>query len=569
MRCRLHRALAAGLVLPGLLAFAQAQEPAPAPIVRRTARLVEVSVVVQDATGKAVTGLKREDFGLLDEGKRQDITLFVPDARGTQLATDTPQDENTFTNRVERRGAIPTSVSIILLDGLNTRKADQYFARQQVLSFLLTLKPNDRVAVYALGLGLYRLHDFTSDPAALRRAVQAYQGTTGGVLRDSRPASGEQTLGALSGKDAAGKAMIENMMQWLDAVRDREAQYMMTERVRITTAALEAIGRHAAGIPGRKNLIWVSGGFPLSMGYGTAPNTFNVAPSRVSFYSDAERSVRALNDAGLVIYPVEARGVFDSFSENPNLYQSTPRMVTTAQPKGPDAATDDTDRDSLILLAQRTGGRAFYNTNDIAGAVRTAIEDSEGSYLLGYSPDHGAWFGNWRKIKVKVDRPNLRIRHRPGYFAMPEVSAYQADRLAATLSSASSPLEATAIPLTARVAFADAGRALLSVSVQVEYRALQLQRGTGNRFQGTFDVTFAQFDAGGARLRYLTQTVDMNLRSGTMFSMSKEGLEMERVIPLEPRATEVRIAVRDAATGTTGSVSIPLAKIGQAEGPTR
>ncbi len=72
----------------------------------------------------------------------------------------------------------------------------------------------------------------------------------------------------------------------------------------------------------------------------------------------------------------------------------------------------------MNLLAERTGGRAFFNTNDIQGAIRRAIDDSRVTYVLGFNPDHGNWNGKFREIKIKVKRPDTNIRYRRGYFAL-------------------------------------------------------------------------------------------------------------------------------------------------------
>jgi hypothetical protein len=313
-----------------------------------------------------------------------------------------------------------------------------------------------------------------------------------------------------------------------------------------------------ANVPGRKNLIWVSSGFPLSYGYANNMSSMMLSPERMNSYAEAERSARVLNNARLVIYPVEARGLFDAFSQNPRLNKVQSHYFRGDATPYPDASVDTSDRDSMVMLAERTGGKAFYNTNDLTGAIRNAVDDSAGAYTLGFTPTHGKWFNQWQKIKVKVKRPGIKLRHRPGYYAMPDVSPSQLSRHGIVLSAASSPLEATALRLTVRAGFADASRSAITLRIDVDPRALQLQRSTGNIFVGSFDVTFAEFGNEGQRLHYLTQAVEMKLSSKTFTSMNREGLLVERTLQLVPGTSEVRVAVRDATTGLTGSVSIPL-----------
>jgi hypothetical protein len=355
--------------------------------------------------------------------------------------------------------------------------------------------------------------------------------------------------------------LVEQTIQWLDAAQGRIASFMVTDRIRKTTAALEAIGNHVANVPGRKNLIWVSSGFPLSYGYANNMSSMMLSPERMNSYAEAERTARVLNNARLVIYPIEARGLFDAFSQNPRLNKVRSHYFQGDPTPYPDASVDTSDRDSMVMLAERTGGKAFYNTNDLTGAIRNAVDDSAGSYTLGFTPTHGNWFNQWQKIRVKVRRPGIKLRHRPGYYAMPDVSPSQLNRHDIVLSAASSPLEATALGLTVRARFKDATRSEITLRIDVDPRALQLQRSAGNVFVGTFDVTFAQFGNEGQRLYYLTQAVDLKLQSKTFTAMHREGLLMERSLQLVLGTSEVRVAVRDATTGLTGSVCIPLSKV--------
>ena len=77
---------------------------------------------------------------------------------------------------------------------------------------------------------------------------------------------------------------------------------------------------------------------------------------------------------------------------------------------------------SMTVLADRTGGRVCRNTNDLSAAIRTATDDSSSSYLLTYYPNHNKWNGDFREIKVKVNRPGVEVRARRGYFATPDVA---------------------------------------------------------------------------------------------------------------------------------------------------
>jgi hypothetical protein len=103
-----------------------------------------------------------------------------------------------------------------------------------------------------------------------------------------------------------------------------------------------------------------------------------------------------------------------------------------------------------VVLADRTGGRAFYNTNDITGAIHRAIDDSRVTYVLNYYPNHNQWDGRFREIKVKVNRPGVEVRSRRGYFAFANVVVSHKDKEAIMVDAAKSPLESTALGCASR-----------------------------------------------------------------------------------------------------------------------
>jgi len=145
-------------------------------MVKVSTRLVQASVVVEDKHGNPVTGLKKEDFTLLDDKQPQTISVFSVTTNRIPSTPSPPTPPDTFTNRISGSRDVPSNVAVILLDGLNTEFTDQAFARQQVIKFLLQIEPQDRVALYTLGNELQILHDFTGDCLDLACRAPAIQG---------------------------------------------------------------------------------------------------------------------------------------------------------------------------------------------------------------------------------------------------------------------------------------------------------------------------------------------------------------------------------------------------------
>jgi VWFA-related protein len=121
---------AIGLVLLALSLAAQAPTPEQ-PLIRVTTRLVEVNAIVRDRNGP-VKDLTKDDFTLFEKGKEQKISFFsVSSVRATQKPAE-PLPPNVFTNRPERRVEMPTNVTVVMLDGINTQIRDQAYAQAEV-----------------------------------------------------------------------------------------------------------------------------------------------------------------------------------------------------------------------------------------------------------------------------------------------------------------------------------------------------------------------------------------------------------------------------------------------------
>ena len=156
----MHRRLApaACFLLPIIILIAQDQTQ---PTIRVTTRLVQVNVVVHDKKGEPIADLKKEDFTILDKGKEQKVAVFAVDSIDAPRKAWPKLPPNIFSNRIQRADT-PTSTTVILFDGLNTRFQDQAYARKQIVKFLGGIQPHDRVALYLLGSDLRILHDFTN-----------------------------------------------------------------------------------------------------------------------------------------------------------------------------------------------------------------------------------------------------------------------------------------------------------------------------------------------------------------------------------------------------------------------
>jgi VWFA-related protein len=535
------------LILTSLLAAALTAQTAqtaqmPEVVLRTTTRLVQINVIATKH-GAAVPGLKKEDFQVFDNGKRQDIRQFSEETRALLPTAAAPLPQGTFTNQLEQRSGTPAAVTAILLDGVNTRYSDQTYARKQVVEFLKQIQPQDRIAIYTLdSRGLRVLHDYTTDSSDLVAKLAKYQG-------DIAP----DVTGASELSDPLGG--------WLGSGGNSyERAFYLNNRILQTLRAIEFIAHNLAPLPGRKNLIWVSSAFPLQIGYlgsgrgggggggmpsaasaggrsgptGMSPSSF--PRQQQTWTADADRTIRALNDANLAIYPVDARGLVASASAR--VASRTYRNQSTMEE-----------------LASRTGGRAFTNTNDIAGAIRAAVEDSSVTYTLGFYPQNDKFDNSFHNLKVKlIDFPHLDLRYRKGYVDQSTPPQDEGLRREALHDAVLSPMDANGIGLRASVRQTDAG---FDVTLRVDPRSIALDP-QGDRWAGKLDLLFVERDAHGVQTYGIDDTLSMDLKKPNYDRLQQEGLLYHRVLPLTNAASEMRVVVRDASTGAVGTITAPL-----------
>ncbi len=502
------------------------QEPSNSsgPPLEATTRLVQLSVVVKDNHDEPIGSLKKGDFTLLDNGKPQAIQIFS--VTTNQLLSGPPPrplPPNTYSNRVPGPGDAPANITVILLDALNTPFADQAFANQRVMKFLQQLQPQDRIALYTLGSRLRILQDFTNDATSLLAALKNYKGQLSDLDSSAIPDMGnKRSIGYLFTKD-------EQLY---------ESEILLGKRVRRTLDAMTAIANHAGALPGRKNLIWVSGSFPLATGFVQ----LLPAHERMVFAKDVESTAQAITNEAMVIYPVDARGLIP------------PDLAGSFAP--PDAFEFMTMKN----LAADTGGRAFFNTNDIGGAIRMAIDDSRVTYELGFYPETTKWDGSFHTLKVKVNRPGAHVRTRKGYFALPVPQMTPETRQARISQATTRLLEAHEIDVTVRVDAADSSPKnprTLGVSVVMDPHQLDLKPQDG-RWCGVVDLLFFQLDDQNRIIHTLKQPYQLNLLPGTYERSPVEGFTLTNAVQVLPEAAQLRVILRDNSTGMAGAVGVPL-----------
>jgi VWFA-related protein len=527
-------------------------QQAASPKISVTTRAVQISAVVTDSQGKPVSGLKLEDFELFDKGKPQRIAEVSEETRSSEAPPKL--QPGLFTNYWALSSSNMTPAStVILIDTLNTAAGDQQYAREQVLRFLEGIRSTDRVAIYWLGSQLRVIQEFTSDPEALVRTVRSLR------QNPSRELDGSTTATDLSAFE--GDPELAQLIRSMYAAEQNMRDFFTLQRIRLTLTAMEAIGRHVGRLPGRKNLIWVSGSFPLQIGlddYGESWKS-NPARERRAFTNLIDRTTRLFNDSNIAIYPVDARGltISPTFSTAANI---PGRPGPPASAMSPIADTNNSVH-SMNTLAGGTGGRAFVNRNDITNAIREALDETAITYMLTYYPDHNEWTGSWRKVEVKLrDREGLAIRHRSGYAALgnaPQSKDQEAERKREVQEVIESALEATEVVLVSYLSRNSENE--VDVLLRVFPYSLTLTRGAGGKWVGAVEVFYALEGAADNPDSKVIQTShDISLTPQQLEDLKTHGLQLRRRFTLPKQIERMKVVVRDKTTGRIGSLALPL-----------
>jgi VWFA-related protein len=365
---------------------------------------VVLDVVVTDSKGKPVRGLTRQDFSVSEDGKPQEVLSFdVHDLDSSKplVFKLPPMPANTFVNipTVAERGPL----YVLLLDLVNTELDDQAYARQKLLKFIDDKPKGTRFAVFVLSDGLHLVQGFTSDKDQLHD-----------VLNPSTPRTHVPRLFLAGVNFGAGDPLL-------------------------TITTLTNIARYLYGLPGRKNLIWYSGSFPVQLFpaddvAGQMPDIRNREIQVLDALARSETAVYPVNVRGVVTYP-EGRltggmpnggvGVGDS-AGTPGSNNGENAAATTSTPGGPvetalkaagSGSSLSFDYSTEDEIAKLTGGQAFYSRNNLADVLHQATELGADYYTLTYSPSNKNYNGKLRTIQVQLAKKGYYLAYRRAYYA--------------------------------------------------------------------------------------------------------------------------------------------------------
>jgi VWFA-related protein len=564
----------ATLFLAAVAVYAQTSAPASVsdqgkehPVIKSKVNIVLVDVVVTKGKGEPVSGLRQEDFKVTEEGKAQTISFFEEHRGALPTAGSQALPPHVFANDPSIKTA--DSVNVLLLDWLNTQPQDQPYVRSEITKYLRSMTPGMRMAIFSLGARLHMVQGFTGDPTELLAAL------------DDKKAGAEPPKSPLlstAQQSAAEQAIIEMMIMnqaspaAVEAVRQEIAQSSgsrVESRISLTLRALQQLARYLSSFPGRKNVIWFSGSFPVGI--------FPDAGLPRQYQTDVQQAADQLTADQVAIYPVAAVGLTGAVGFDPTADGSRRRSPT---PNVREGTTEHlSDQFAMETLAKDTGGHAFYDTNGLTEAVSHAVNDGSHFYTLAYTPTDMKADGKYRRIQVKVAGGSYRLDYRRGYYAADEGMERAPEQTPE--GDALLPLLGFGMPDFAQILFkarvlpsdpqpeAGAARAgskadlkgpltRYRVDFAISAKELKLDASPDGMRHGHIEVMLVAYDPDGKPLNLVTAKYNLGLQPQDYADAQRQGLQVPAELDVPAGEVFLRAGIYDLNSHSAGTLGIPL-----------
>ena len=523
-------------VLAGMMAgmpmVAQQQNPAGTFTLKVQSEIVLTNVVVRDKkTGEVVKGLKASDFTILENGKPQKIASFdyqsVDDAavlheKTTVTGKASIADLLNGDFASEPAGLKDHRLIVMFFDLSSMQPEDIDRAVEAAQDYInKKMQPADLVALVSLDTSLSMDQDFTADKTVLLRGLGKYNGT-----ESSGFASGNE--GGNSGGTADDASSF--------TADDSEYNSLNTDR---ELYAIRSIAKSLERVDQRKSLLYFSGGV-------TRQGIENQASMRAA----TNEAVKA----NMAIYSVDSRGL-EALSPVGNASKGSLRG-TAAYSGGAMQSNLDANfgsQETLATLSSDTGGKAFFDSNDFGPVFQQIQHDTEAYYIVGFHSTNTARDGSYRHLTVKLNRGDVKLDYRPGYYAPADFKHQKTeDREQALTEEMRSDLPATdvAVYLQALYFRLEDNRFFVPVSLIVPGSQIPFVK-NGDRDKANIDIMGQVKDAQGIVVGNVRDTVKLALDSAQQ--VQRKNIQYSTGFTLAPGRYHLKFLVRENETGRMGS----------------
>jgi VWFA-related protein len=533
---RLMAAILVG-IMAGLPGFAQQQAGDGTFTMKVQTDIVLTNVVVRDKkTGEVVKGLKQSDFTILENGKPQTIASFDyqnVDEAAVLRESATVTGKATIADLLNRDfAASPAALRdhrlIVMFFDLSSLQPEDIDRAVQAAQDYVNKKmqPADLVALVSMATGLSMDQDFTSDKAALLKGLGKYNGTEGTGF-----ANGNER-GTSGGTSDDASSFTADDSEYNSLNTDRELY------------AIRTIAKSLERVDQRKSMLYFSGGL-------TRQGIENQASMRAA----TNEAVKA----NMAIYSVDSRGL-EAMPPVGNASKGSLRG-TAAYSGGAMQSQLDANfgsQETLATLSSDTGGKAFFDSNDFAPAFQQVQHDTEAYYIVGFHSTNSARDGSYRHLTVKLNRNDVKIDYRPGYYAPADFQHQKTeDREVALTEQLQSDLPATdvAVYLQALYFRLEGDKFFIPVSLIVPGSQIHSVK-NGDRDKANIDVMGQVKNSQGIVVGNVRDNVKLTLDAAQQ--VQRKNIQYSTGFTLAPGKYHLKFVVRENQTGAMGSFETDL-----------
>lgn len=471
-------------------------QPAPSdtPTFRVTSRLVFLDVTVLDRKGRPVVKGLTKNDFTITESKKQQPVFSF----------DPP--ESHVVNLTQENPAGEAPVTVFVLDLLNSKFEDFAYIRYQVRKYLV------------------------EQPAQLNSPAELI------VL-------GNQSLEMVQGYTRSKADLLYGLDHVPAALPYKLTGSFFAERFEQSIDALQQIALQNKGIPGRKNIVWVGHGGP-SLFTESLPGS--VVGELNQYVHDTTNLLVDARMSLFVIYPgLRVHGSAFTISET-----SAVADIGDDDPFSGDI--------NFGVFVNETGGNLFYNRNDIASEIKRSQELGSEYYTLTYEPPAGEANGKFRRVRVTVRDPSLRVLTKAGYFA-PNAEAQAGRRQQRLISLGEAvrstlPFSGLTLSLENVVRHPDTGR----VDFTVVLKPGNIVWEASDNGKSTLNLVLAAASLTERRdvLASKVETVAVSEATQDTARLAETLTRMSVRLRVPPKAVSVRVVVESAEGGPVGSVDL-------------
>jgi VWFA-related protein len=510
----------------------QATHQQSAPAIRATTELVLVNVVARDKKGNLVRDLKRQDFTVLEDGQKQQLASFDFEnidelALAQQRMTTTngasaPVAASAPAQPAEAASDARDRRLILLFFDFSAMDPEQIDRAVDAAKKYVNAKMQsaDLIAIVSLTTNMRLDLNFTDDKAKILSTLSAYNSSSGQGFDNGATGSAE-------GSAETGGAFTADDTDYNTFSADRKL------------LALQSIIQSVGKLSQKKSLIYFSNG---------------ISQSGVDNQSALRAATAAAVKANVAIYPLDVRGLqalpAGGEAQNASLHgQSAYSGASVLNDLNSNASTQET----LSTLAADTGGKAFFDSNDFSGVFSQVQKDTSAYYILGYSSSNHVKDGRFRRIKVVVNRPDLKLEYRAGYYAGRDFEHFgRADREAQLQDELASDLPATDVAVYAGTAYfrRDDSHYFLAVSIVVPGSQIPFVQ-EKDRDSATLDMAGVVLEGGKFQVGQLRDTVKLAVDSTQQ--VRRKNVQYNTSFLLAPGSYHLKFVVRENRTGRMGT----------------